>query len=53
MVLDNHNGRSFIPNENLTIPSVGYTYNTEGRSGQVTIAKDSGRVSSVKIKILV
>ncbi len=49
MVLDNNNGRSFIPNENLSIPSVIVANNTEGRSGQVTIAKDSGRVSKVKI----
>ena len=50
MVLDNHNGRAFLPNENLSIPSVTLANNTEGRSGQVTIAKDSGRVSSIKIK---
>jgi len=49
MVLENHNGRAFRPNETLVIPSVVLANNTEGKSGVVTIAKDSGKVSEIKI----
>ena len=49
MVLSNHNGRSFAQNENLSIPSVTLANNTEGQSGIVTIAKDSGKLSAVRV----
>jgi hypothetical protein len=49
MVLDNHNGRSFNQNENLIIPSVILSNNTQGTNSVLTIAKDSGKVSAVKI----
>ncbi len=49
MVLSNHNGRSFNQNETLSIPSVTLRNNTEGESGIVTIAKDSGKVSEIRI----
>ena len=49
LVLSNHNGRSFKQNEGLIVPSVTLSNNTEGTTGALTIAKDSGKVSSVKI----
>ncbi len=49
MVLDNHNGRSFNPNETLIIPSVILANNTEGTNSVLTIAKDSGKLSDIKI----
>ncbi|AIX20550.1 structural protein [Synechococcus phage ACG-2014e] len=49
MVLDNHNGRSFNQNESLIIPSVILSNNTQGTNSVLTIAKDSGKVSAVKI----
>jgi len=49
MVLSNHNGRSFNQNEQLIIPSVTLANNTEGTNSVLTIAKDSGKVSSIKI----
>jgi hypothetical protein len=50
LVLSNHNGRSFIPNEELEIPSVTSANNTNGTSLVLTIAKDSGKLSNIKIK---
>ncbi len=49
MVLSNHNGRSFNQNESLIIPSVTLTNATQGETGLVTIAKDSGSVSDIRI----
>ena len=49
LVLDNHNGRSFNPNETLIIPSVTLANNTEGTNSVLTIAKDSGKLSNIKI----
>ena len=49
LVLDNHNGRAFIPNETLIVPSVTLANNTEGTNSVLTIAKDSGKVSDIKI----
>ena len=49
MVLDNHNGRSFNPNETLIVPSVILANNTEGTNSVLTIAKDSGKLSDIKI----
>lgn len=49
LVLSDYNGISFVPDENLTIPSVS-TYNAKNNTElQVTIAKDSGRISSLEI----
>ena len=50
LVLSNHNGRSFIPNETLIVPSVTLANNTEGTNSVLTIAKDSGKVSAINIK---
>ncbi len=49
LVLSNHNGRSFAQNENLIVPSVTLANNTQGQNGLLTIAKDSGKLSSVKV----
>ena len=49
LVLSNHNGRSFQQNENLTIGSVTTANNTNGTNFTVSIAKDSGKVSDIKI----
>ena len=49
LVLSNHNGRAFTPNETLIIPSVTLANNTEGTNSVLTIAKDSGKVSSIKV----
>ena len=50
LVLGNHNGKSFIQNEDLTIPSVVLANATGGTDLKVTIAKDSGRLSDIRIK---
>ena len=49
MVLSNHNGRSFNQNENLIVPSVTLANNTEATNSVLTIAKDSGKLSGIKI----
>ena len=49
LVLSNHNGRSFNQNEQLSVPSVTLRNNTEGESGVLTVAKDSGKVSNIRI----
>lgn len=49
MVLGNHNGRSFIQNEDLEIPSVTLENAKNGTSLKVTIAKNSGKLSRIKI----
>jgi hypothetical protein len=48
-VLSNHNGKSFVQNEDLTIPSVTLANATGGSTSKVTIAKDSGKVSKVRV----
>jgi len=48
-VLENHNGRSFRQNENLIAPSVTLANATENAGIQLTIAKDSGKVSDIRI----
>ena len=48
-VLSNHNGKSFVQNEDLTIPSVTLANATGGTTSKVTIAKDSGKVSKVRV----
>jgi len=49
IVLSNHNGKSFRPNEDLSIPSVTAANATGGTDLKLTIAKDSGKVSDIKI----
>ena len=48
-VLSNHNGKSFVQNEDLTIPSVTLANATQGTTSKITIAKDSGKVSKVRV----
>ena len=49
MVLSNHNGREFRQNENLIIESVTSFNNENNTQLAVTIAKDSGTVSSLTV----
>ena len=49
LALSNNNGRSFKANEQLIVPSVTLANNTEGTNSILTISKDSGKVSSIKI----
>ena len=49
VVLSNHNGRSFTPNEGLSIPSVTLANATDNTDLILTIAKDSGKLSDIKI----
>jgi hypothetical protein len=49
LVLSNHNGRSFNQNEQLSVPSVTLRNNTQGEFGVLTVAKDSGKVSNIRI----
>ena len=49
VVLSNHNGKSFIPNEDLIIPSVTLSNATDGTDFVLAIAKDSGKLSDIRI----
>jgi len=49
LVLSNHNGRSFLQNEDLEIPSVTLANATGGTDLKLTIAKDSGKLSDIRI----
>ena len=49
IVLSNHNGKSFIPNEDLVIPSVTLANATGGTDLKLTIAKDSGKLSDIRV----
>ena len=49
IVLSNHNGKSFAPNEDLTVPSVTLSNATDGTSLKLTIAKDSGKLSDIRV----
>jgi len=49
LVLDNHNGISFVANEPLTIPSITNYNNTNNTTVGIFIAKDSGKVSDLRI----
>ena len=49
LVLKNHNGRSFLQNELLEIPSVTLANATGGTDLTLTIAKDSGKLSDIRI----
>ena len=49
LVLSNHNGTAFLPNEELTFPSI-TTYNASNNTTLgVFIAKDSGKISKLKV----
>ena len=48
-VLSNHNGSSFVPNEDLTLNSVTTYNNANNATVGLKIAKDSGRVSKLNI----
>ena len=50
LVLSNHNGRSFRANEDLIIPSVTSFNASNGSQLKLTIAKDSGKVSGIRVK---
>ena len=47
MVLENHNGKSFVQNENLIVPSVTLANAENSTSLSITIAKDSGKLSDI------
>ena len=49
LVLSNHNGISFLPNEELIIASLTSFNATNGTANAITIAKNSGRVSDLKV----
>tara|TARA_B100001996_G_scaffold298420_1_gene238798 strand:- start:2570 stop:10771 length:8202 start_codon:yes stop_codon:yes gene_type:complete len=49
LVLSNNNGTSFQQAETLTIPSLTLANNTNNTNITVTIAKDSGRVTDLKV----
>lgn len=49
LVLDNHNGRAFVQNEELSIPSLTSYNAAQNTNLKVTIAKDSGRITSLKV----
>ena len=50
LVLDNHNGTSFIKDETLSVPSIIAANNTNNTSNTLKITKDSGRVTGLKVK---
>ena len=49
VVLSNHNGKAFAPNEDLIIPSVTLANATGGTDLKLTIAKDSGKLSDIRV----
>ena len=49
VVLSNHNGRSFVQNEELTIPSVTVANAKDGTDLTLAIVKDSGKLSGLRI----
>lgn len=50
LVLSNHNGKSFVQDENLSIPSLTESNNTNNTTSTLKIAKDSGRVTDLRVK---
>ena len=50
LVLDNHNGKTFVQNESLIIGSLTTFNATNNTDLTVTIAKDSGKVSELVVK---
>jgi hypothetical protein len=49
VVLDNHNGKSFRPNEDLIIPSVTIANAANATDFVLAIAKDSGKLSDIRV----
>ena len=49
VVLSNHNGKSFLPNEDLIIPSVTLANDTGGTDFVLAIAKNSGKLSGIRV----
>ena len=49
VVLSNHNGKSFLPNEDLIIPSVTLANDTGGTDFVLSIVKDSGKLSGIRV----
>ncbi len=49
LALNNHNGVSFQQDENLNIPSLTLANNTNNTTNTLKIAKDSGRVTDLKV----
>jgi len=49
LVLDNHNGNSFMPNELLQVPSLSAYNKANNTTLGLSIAKDSGRVSKLNV----
>ena len=49
VVLSNHNGKSFVQNEDLIIPSVTEANARDNTSLVLSIAKDSGKVSDIRV----
>ena len=49
VVLSNHNGKSFLANEDLIIPSVTLANATDGTDFVLSIVKDSGKLSDIRI----
>ena len=49
LVLNNNNGKSFVQNEPLVIPSVTEFNNKNNKSAALFIAKDSGKVVELKV----
>ena len=49
VVLSNHNGKSFVQNEDLIIPSVTEANAKDGTDFVLAIAKDSGKLSGLRI----
>ena len=49
IVLDNNNGKSFVQDELLTVTSITQANNANNTQFTLTIAKDSGRVTGLKV----
>nr|BAR29127.1 strucutural protein [uncultured Mediterranean phage uvMED] len=49
VVLNNHNGKSFRPNEDLIIPSVTIANAANATDFVLAIAKDSGKLSDIRV----
>lgn len=52
LVLSNHNGRSFLSNEDISLNSVTQFNNSNNATVGLKIAKDSGKVSALEVKEL-
>ncbi len=50
LILENHNGISFIANEQLIIPSVTEYNNTRNKEVLINIAKDSGKLVELQVE---